>query len=374
MGFWHTGYIEFHEPVGFDEEWNRSPVRVSVRVRCVYCDLEFTSDDELRKHRFAAHPLRRPTLYLDGRELGTQRVRVTRKLVPETISVCDAERAVLNGRDVEPAHLGSEIAKVSRDVCRIVLSKDGVDAHFELEVRVASNEDLLGVETQFGKMAARRRLDARAIEDFISGASNFTSAIGYCDGICSYLYGLLAKERAADCSLSHEAYVAKYSQAVDTLASYHRKLANTIIGLIEFHFNHFGLAKDRCPDSRLGDISSRYEVWTTSRNKDVWPDPDGEERKVTALERLVTEWDTECILKWACLPAKVLFDQIHDIEVYLERDLAEFDRVKIHMLLGEIFAAVGRPSLALEHAQAVRNLPTVERWAESLIRQIGESK
>jgi hypothetical protein len=70
----------------------------------------------------------------------------------------------------------------------------------------------------------------------------------------------------------------------------------------------------------------------------------------------------------------VLADRVEDIGLFLKRDLAEFDRVKLHMLLGEIFASIGDVKSALEHARALRNLPTVETWAEVLIRDFGERK
>lgn len=370
MGFWHTGYIEFHEPLGLEAEWKPTPVRLP----CSHCGQMFASEGELRKHRFEAHPLRRPTLFLDGRELGTQRERITRPVTSKQIRVEGAERAMLNGHEIPLSRLGRELAEFSNDVCRIVLSKCGVEAQFQLEIRVASEADLRGVEDQFKRMAACHRLDVRAVEEFIAGTSRFSSAIGYCDGICAYFYGLLAKERATDCSLPHEVYIAKYAKATEELAPYDRNLAHTIGGLIEFHFNHFRDAERLCPSSRLGRISSRFAAWTESRSGAPVTYTDNIDQQATAIESLVTEWDTEQILNWAGRPLAALAEDVKDIELFLRRDLAEFDRVKLHMLLGETFAATGDAKSALEHARALRNLPTVENWAEALIREVGENK
>ncbi len=370
MGFWHTGYIEFHEPIGLEGRWRPAPVRLP----CSYCGKVFATEDKLRKHRFEAHPLHRPTLFLDGRELGTQRIRVTDKVAPKQIRVEGAEHAALNGHEIPISGLGRELAKFSNDVCRILLRKHGVEARFELEIRVASEADLRGVEDQFKRMAAFRRLDVRAVEEFIAGASRFVSAIGYCDGICAYLYGLLAKERAAGCSLPHEAYMQKYSKAIEELAPYDRNLAHTIGGLIEFHFNHFQDAARLCPSSRLGHVSSRFATWIDSRAPMLITYSDDIAREATTLESLVTEWDTERILGWAGQPPAALAEGAKDIQAFLERDLAEFDRVKIHMMLGEAFAATGSRKLALEHAKALRNLPALENWSEALIRELGENK
>ena len=52
MGFWHTGYMEFHEPVGLG-----SGVKATPPVfRCSHCPATFPSSAELRTHRFEMHP------------------------------------------------------------------------------------------------------------------------------------------------------------------------------------------------------------------------------------------------------------------------------------------------------------------------------
>lgn len=370
MGFWHTGYIEFHEPVGLEGEWKPVPVRLP----CLHCGEVFASEDDLRKHRFEAHPLHRPVLFFNGRELGTQRVRVARPVLPAVVKVEGAERALLNGHEIAPAGLGRALAKVSNDVCQIVLSRYGVEAQFELEIRVASEPDLRGVEAQFKRMTAGRRLDMRAVEDFIAGASRFPSAIGYCDGLCAYLYGLLAKERAKDSSLPYEAYSARYAKAAEELSPYDRKLARTIGGLVEFHFNHFREAERLCPETRLGRAAERYSRWIYSRVDPLAASADTMDEEAAALESLVTDWETERILVWANRPLADLAKDTREIELFLKRDLAEFDRVKLQMLLSETYAATGSAKLALNHARALRNLLAVEKWAEALIREVGENK
>ena len=369
MGFWHTGYIEFHQFSGIETEWIPSPPQ----VQCSYCQLMFDSEDELRQHRFEAHPFRQPTVFLDGQEIGNQRVRITRPLAPEQLGIEGAERAVLNGREVPIAELGSEIAQVSDDVCRITLTKDGVASHFEMEICIASDKDLEGVEKQFDRMAATRRLDIRVVDEFIDACLPFKSAVGYCDGVCSYLYGLMAKERAADCSLKHEQYIGKYSTAAKQLAPYDRKLAHTIGGLIEFHFNHFREPARLCPDSRLGRVSIRFATWIDSRSAAHAASVEASGSRATSIERVVTEMDTERILGWATRPLESLAGDVSEISEMCRRpDLEEFDRVKLHMLLGETLLATGNRTAALAHARTLRNLPAVNVWAESIIREIGE--
>ena len=59
MGFWHTGYMEFHEP----EEprvWSR-PKPKPPTFRCSRCDRVFDSTDDLAVHLFDGHPRRAPS-------------------------------------------------------------------------------------------------------------------------------------------------------------------------------------------------------------------------------------------------------------------------------------------------------------------------
>ncbi len=149
MGFWHTGYIEFHEPAGLDGCYLKpSPPQFS----CAHCDAIFPSLDELRNHRFESHPLRRPTLFLQGRELGTHTYRITRQLIAGDVSTDDCDMAVLNGKEIDFSTLPIVLGKISSDVCRLTLSGAGVSSEFTLEFRLASEKDLRGIEQQFESM------------------------------------------------------------------------------------------------------------------------------------------------------------------------------------------------------------------------------
>jgi hypothetical protein len=366
MGFWHTGYMEFHEPVGLD--WQFKPRPPS--YLCPLCTLEFSSEDTLHKHRLEAHPLRRPALFIDGTELGARRLRIAHALAPSAVRIENCSGATVNGENVRPVRIGDILARVRDDVCRIVLSKDGVDAIFEIEINVASEEDLKGVEQEFRTLVRNRRLDVRAVEEFIAATRPFKSAIGYCDGICSYLYGLLAKERAPDVSLPYEAYSARFSQAGEKLAIYDRPLGRTIGAVIEFHFNHFQDAARLAPGTRVRSVAERYATWLDGAKASSAAIAD--DARIAAVERMVTDLETEKILQWAMRSYRELAAHAPEIEANLKQELVEFDRVKLQLLLAETYRAAGDNAKALLHARTLRNLAAVEKWAEGLIRSAGE--
>ena len=162
MGFWHTGYIEFHEPTGLGLSGPRQP---PVFV-CDRCGESFSSAAARDDHRFEAHPQHKPVLIVQGRELGAHRLRITQALVPSDVRL-DCDRAWLNDGEIPACELGDALADCDTpDVCRIKLRKDGIDTGFELEFRIASDKDLTYVESRFEKIICRGRLDLRVVDDF----------------------------------------------------------------------------------------------------------------------------------------------------------------------------------------------------------------
>lgn len=168
MGFWHTGYIEFHEYSGLGD-YSYEPL--PPQYTCKQCGKTYSTIDGLRKHRFESHPLQRPTLYLKGRELGSHPIRITSALKTDDVYVERCERAVLNGVEVSVSALPERLAQVSSDVCRLSLSSGTVTSEFTLDFCLATEHDLRGIEEEFQRVVHRRRLDVVAIESFIESTS-----------------------------------------------------------------------------------------------------------------------------------------------------------------------------------------------------------
>ena len=370
MGFWHTGYSEFHEAEGLG---NFVPNLLPPQFPCVHCVEVFTTLDDLRKHRSEYHPLRRPLLFLQGRELGAHPVRITRDLIDGDVRVDNCDSAVLNGKDIDIASLPILLGKISSGVCRLTLSGLGVSSEFSLDFCIASKKDLRGIEEQFESTVRGRHLDIYAIDAFIDTTKkSFPSAIGYCDGICAYLYGVLAKEKAPNTSLPYNAYVGKFNKASEGLMVYDRPLARTIRSLIEFHFNHFEEAAHLSGETRAGKASERYATWLQGRAQEIDLETTPND-KFSKLEALLTDWDTEQIIRWSIRPLQELFRCVVDMESFLDRGTtAEYDKVKLHVLLCEIYTALGDVKRARDHAKSLRNLPSLQKWAESMIRAHSE--
>ena len=367
MGFWHTGYMDFHEATGLDLRTPREPPSFP----CERCGQSFSSATARDNHRFEAHPKHKPVLIVQGRELGAHRLKITRTLSASDVRL-DCDRAWLNQREIAVCELPIALARCATpDVCRVRLRKDDIDTSFELEFRIASDHDLDQVETRFRDIARRGQLDSRVVDDFIGTKSDFGTAIGYCDGICGYLYGILARENRSGSVLAHADYELKFNNAAETLAGYDRPLARTIGSLIEFHFNHFQESAALAPESRVGRTSERYLRWIRSgpnpRRRSACPPPALSITHCAApLDQWLTDSVTEDILCWSMRPWRALATDAGRIEARLSHDLPVYDKAKLRVLLGEFHSTRGNRDRALMHVQFLRHVAPFQAWAERL--------
>ena len=361
MGFWHTAYFEFHEESGLGDFKPPPP-----QFPCGHCDIICDSFDDLRKHRFESHPLHRPTLFVQGRELGKHPQRITRPLTADDVQADKCDRAFLNGCEISIDRLPCRLSHIRSDSCKLVLSKGTVSAEFTLDFRIASESDLRGVEESFESMVRGQRLDIETVGKFIGDTSQFDSARGYFGGICAYLHGVLAKEQTPGSSLPYGQYIGKFNKAAEELAAYKRPLAQTIGSLIEFHFNHFKEAARLVSETRVGRAATRYAAWLQDRRAKTEHGA-GASILRENLDALVTDRETEQIIRWAVRPLNELSQHITDMESFLGCNLDRYDGVKLNILLSETYAAAGDVEKALQHAKTLRNLLATERWAKSMI-------
>lgn len=318
---------------------------------------------DVRTHRFSKHPFTRPALFIRDLEIGQTPVRITAPLRPQDVVVARATQARINGKDVPVHRLGRIFARTTWDVVNVDLSNEGASASFSVHLAVAEVAHLVGVEKCFQHVARQGRLDMRALEDFIEAGRQFKTAIGYCDGICEYFYGVLAKERVADTSLPFPEYRAKFNRAAAILGDFQRPLADLIGALIAFHFNHYRLAAGLARSSRVGAVATEFERRLRHQSA-------GRKSPITAddsVEKLLTDLQTERILSWCVLGATGMSNQIDEMESLLRHDVTELDRPKLRVLLAGVALATGDTAGAKRYARELANDPTFGAWAERIL-------
>ncbi len=295
--------------------------------------------------------------------MGSRRRIITSKLDPTDIVLEHCERVLVAGKEIPVENLGEDLAARSWETCCLVLCGDETQAEFTVEFRVASEEDLAGVEREFVHVARAKRLDGRIVEDLIRVTRPFTTAKDYSDAICTYLQGVLVKERA--CPLPYKKYNAKYTESVECLNWYDRPLARAIVSVIEFHHNHFSEAARKGRSSRTGEAARKFQRWLHARGGDATNAGQGSVAD-NGYDRWVSDQETERIVHWTLQPKEGLVREAEEMEGFLRRDVAEFDRVKVRILLAEMYWELGEKSRASEHAKSVGSR-AFDEWARTRI-------
>ena len=85
------------------------------------------------------------------------------------------------------------------------------------------------------------------------------------------------------------------------------------------------------------------------------------------MDRWLTDLDTEHVLRWVLSPWQDTLLEAVDIETTIDRDLPEFDRVKLRVVLADVYRISERVADADRHARELRNNPTLGPWAESVL-------
>jgi hypothetical protein len=279
--------------------------------------------------------------------------------------------AAINGRPVDIPSLGSELERLNDAHVEITLKNDDVESRFHLSVEIASDEDLAGVEAEFKKLIRAGHLDIRAIEGFIQQGSAFPSALRYVDGVCEYLYGVLAKEGSGGTTLPHAQYRERFNRSNDVLSTYPRPLSSTIRALIALNFNQFREAAQLSPPSRVKKVAERYAQWIERAAEVADPKVSGVKDHIDSF---LTDRDTEDVLVRSMLPMSKLLLEIPNIEASVKREMPELDRAKVQILAAEVLMAAGERGRAALYARELRSTHAFGAWARGLLDAAGSGE
>jgi hypothetical protein len=370
MGFWQTGYAEFHEPAGFGEDvFTPSPPR---RFYCEQCSQHFGDLENLRRHRFESHPLRQPVLMVRGQSVGLLPLKVLMHLQPKDVVVEDALVCKFNGMSIDPEELGDRLASLRREFIEIELGNAGAMTRCKLDFKVSDVADIKGVEIAFMRMARDRNLSIEVVASFNQDCKAFQSAMFYAHGVSQYLYGVMAKERSPASGLSADQYTEKFLQASDVLAGFDRPLSNSIRALVAFHFNHFGDVQTLAPAGALSHTSAVFkglllgEPWCFEQVPIA----------LGPMENLLTDQDTLYLLRDASMGKIQLKDNAQEILDRYNRSTAGYDHLKRSLLAAEVLQLCGDQESMMQARQIARRWSSTadaSAWAQATLKRLGKS-
>jgi hypothetical protein len=369
MGFWHTGYMEFHEPTG---EGSFAPTALlPPTYPCPTCGLEFSSERDFRVHAFEGHATPRPLLVLRGRELGSSRLTVATETSTADWVIHNARSVAVNGRLSAVDQAVAFLASQRNGVTDVTLTNGDVSRTFEFEFALADEADLDGVDAALVRLIDGGELSLRAIDDFIMRSKRYATASRYLSGLANYLYGVLAREGAAESGIldkSHDlGYEAKYDQAVGTLGSFDRAPAEAICGIVAFHYNQFDRAMTKTKSQRVAEVSLRFQAMLKG---EPWPSGDLSQSPHTSLDFALSDSVIEQVLEWSAvaLDGTAAVD-VAELVANLESQ-RPYDAFKLHMVAAEHFLSVGNLTSALRHAEWLRHGRITEGWYGGFRRRV----
>lgn len=370
MGFWHTGYAEFHESTGL-EGFVYSPPP-PVRYVCEHCSASFGDLEELRRHRFESHPVRQPALWLRGKTVGALPMAVLSEVNPGDVVMEDTTRCSLNGEPVVLSELGQRLARMSHEFVELELANEGAVTRCVLDFRIAKEEHLTRVEEAFLRLARERALTVDSLSRFIQDCRTFEDAMPYCDGICHYLYGVMAKEKSADSGLKQGQYVERFLRASEELAGFERPLARSILALVAFHFNHFDKAallapKDGALHHAAGAFAGLLQGQPWQYEATFAP------LLGSAVEDLLTDQDTLQVLNDASHGLASLTVLCDELQEHLRRASDGYDRLKRVLLMTEALAAKddsASHAVARKFAREMAGKPDTREWANAMLQRL----
>lgn len=370
MGFWHTGYAEFHETSGLEDYIPSPPL--PVRYVCEHCAASFSELEALRAHRFELHPLRQPALWLRGRAIGALPYPLMTPLNVDDVVVEDASLCLLNGLPIELEQLGSRLATLRREYAEVELQNQGATTRCVLDFRVADEAHLAGVESAFMRLARERALNIQAVSRFNDDCRTFASAMPYCDGISHYLYGVMAKERSPDSGLKYEEYVQRFLKSSDELSGFDRTLARSVRALIAFHFNQFDDAELMAPEGALRHAAGAFAGLLQGL---PWHyDAAFIAVQGSAVEDLLTDQDTLQILVDASHGLVDLKLRTDDLLAHMRRAaVGGYDQMKRKLLAAESLAAredETSHAVARRLARELASQHETSAWAEQILERL----
>lgn len=365
MGFWHTGYEEFHEPTGFGE-WTGPDL--TMRFDCERCSASFDTLEALRKHRFETHPLRQPRAFFKGFELGAQTVRIRSAFQAQDFEFAMADELRVNGRRMSLSRGLSHLASLGDAFVNLELVGPGVTVSHKVDIRIARDDDLKAVEAALLRMSGLRRLTVETIEILIRDCEAFESAKDYVQGLTRYLYGVLAKERAPSSSLRFDDYPSYFNEVEQTLGGFDRPVARLIRALVAFHFNRFADARRLAPTRRLRTAAGAFEslLGASDEGGGVFG-ASFSSKADSAIDVLLTDEQSEFILGWVSAGLDEIAVDFRSLETALAYPWAAHDKLKVKLMLAESFLLNDNAPRARLLARELIGLPETEKWAEKFL-------
>lgn len=353
MGFWQTGYMEFHEATGDGPDHQVEPRPAT--YTCSKCQVEFSSDRDLRVHSFEGHTVKRPVLVFKGRECGKSRLTITAKTSEKDWEIRNADIVQINGTTTSIPRAVEALTTQRSGILDVFLVSTDVVHTTQFEFAFSESDDLEGVDAALFHFIEGGELSLRSIDDLIMRSKAYRTAGGYLSGLANYLYGALGREGLAESGLRSNigdggGYEGKYDKAVAALGAFDRPPAEAICGIVAFHYNQFHRAMTKTKSQRVAEVSLRFQALLRGQS---WHSAGLLQVEHSSLDYALSDSSIDQILTWSALPLDgtgetSVMNFVSQIGAQLPRDAFKLNLV------------------AAEHSLALGDLAKARHYSEKL--------
>jgi len=332
---------------------------------CPRCSARFDSVQARREHFFAAHPYRKPELLLRGQPLGKGVTTIHAPLQAADWLLGSCEWIVLNGQAMTADALFQTLAECRQGFHVLELGNQDATERFELRFCIPELAELQRLEDVFATLFIDNALNVDDIRRFAEACTSLKTASEYLEGVCQYLYGVLAKDQRGDTQLDHAQYKERFNRALEALRHVDRPMARTMRGIINFSLNSFAQAASQPDAPALAVAATRFAGWAGRSAKGCVVAPQ------KAQARLPIDHATDRILSWMALPEKRQAQALDDLQQAIASPLwtAE-DRAKVAVLWLEWGSACRSPDEPRRMARRLLNDAIFAGYAERMLERM----
>lgn len=346
-------YLSFIDPgnAGGSVSIPESPpvVLLPIVYECPRCSAHFDSVQARRDHFFTAHPYRKPELLLRGQPLGNSETVIHAPVQAKDWLLGSCHRISLNGRMMASDELFQTLAECRQGFHVLELSNQDAIERFELRFSIPELTELQRLEDIFSTLFLDNELSVDDVRRFAEACKPLKTANEYLEGVCQYLYGVLAKDQRGGTQLSHAQYKERFNRALEALRHVDRPLARTMRGIINFSFNGFVQPASQADAPALADAAGRFAGWAGKPGRGCVV------ARQEAQARLPIDHATDRILSWMALSGK-----------RQERELDELQQISA----GSLWTAEDRTKalvLWLEWGRTCRSTDELRQMARRLL-------
>lgn len=363
------GFIDFIDPGNSGgsvpsqpSPWDGLGPSPAVLYRCSVCSASYFNKDQLFEHRFSEHPFKRPALILAGRELTSPRELLSHPLIMSQVTLANTDHCVFDNKPVKTAKLPYLLSQQRTGLHTIVLDRLGIETRYEILFEIAEVRDMEEVERLFLSIVGSETLSLDRINIFAEMTAQYKTALRYVDGLCNYLYGVLAKDQRGGTHLSQGEYKTKFNLALDGLRHFERPLADVVVGIVNFSQNAFNDGGSLAASPRLQNAMRVYYGFTNRIALEITTSWSG-----GGMGNVPVDHATDQIVQWTLGEMEDFLKHRKQMEAMLDAEWVSVDRFKVSMLLAERLSSLGQFTEAKRFARSSTNDALFGDWAQNIM-------